>query len=82
MTVRPLTPVLSAPAVGKTAVAAAPRNGSLSVISADARQVYRRPTSAPPKRMRLRARVPHFGIDPVEPGERQRGRFAMRRPAG
>lgn len=77
---RPLTPVLVGPtAVGKTAVALAlAQRMTLTVISADARQVYRRldigtakPT--PPQR----ALVPHEGLDLVEPGERfSAGRFA------
>jgi tRNA dimethylallyltransferase len=77
---RPLTPVLVGPtAVGKTAVAAAlAERIPLTVISADARQVYRRldigTAKADPG---LRARVPHLGIDLVEPGERySAGRFA------
>jgi tRNA dimethylallyltransferase len=65
--------------VGKTAVAAAwAETESISVVSADARQVYRgldigtaKPSGA------LRARVPHVGLDVVEPGERySAGRFA------
>src|SRR5207244_2584978 len=76
----PLTPVLVGPtAVGKTAVAAAwAETESISVVSADARQVYRgldigtaKPSGA------LLARVPHLGLDVVEPGERySAGRFA------
>ncbi len=80
MSTRPLVPVLVGPTgVGKTAVAAA--LGALepiTVISADARQVYRfldigtaKPDPA------LCARVPHLGIDVVEPGERySAGQFA------
>jgi tRNA dimethylallyltransferase len=77
---RPLTPVLTGPtAVGKTAVAAAlAAHLPLVVISADARQVYRRldlGTAKPDPA--LRARVPHYGVDLVEPGERySAGRFA------
>lgn len=77
---RPLTPVLVGPtAVGKTAVAAAlGERLPLTIVSADARQVYRRldigtakPSAA------LRARIPHEGIDLVDPGERfSAGRFA------
>jgi tRNA dimethylallyltransferase len=77
---RPLTPVLVGPTgVGKTAVAAAwAELEPITVISADARQVYRgldlgtaKPDAA------LRARVPHVGIDLVEPGARySAGRFA------
>jgi len=73
-------PILVGPtAVGKTAVAAALADRwPLVVISADSRQVYRgldigtaKPSSA------LRARVPHFGLDLVDPGERySAGRFA------
>ncbi|HXV90735.1 MAG TPA: isopentenyl transferase family protein, partial [Gemmatimonadales bacterium] len=62
---RPLVPVLAGPtAVGKTAVAAAlGRLLPITVISADARQVYRgldigtaKPDAA------LRAELPHRGI--------------------
>ena len=77
---RHLTPVLVGPtAVGKTAVAVAlAALTPLTVISADARQVYRgldigtaKPTRA------LLARVPHVGVDVVDPGERySAGRFA------
>lgn len=77
---RPLVPVLVGPtAVGKTAVAAAlAERVPLVVISADARQVYRgldvgtaKPDAA------TRARVPHVGLDLVDPGERySAGRFA------
>jgi tRNA dimethylallyltransferase len=65
--------------VGKTAVAAEIAIlRPVTVISADARQVYRhldigtaKPTPA------LRAVVPHLGIDLIEPGERySAGRFA------
>src|SRR2546429_7593359 len=76
----PLTPVLVGPtAVGKTAVVAAwAECEPITVVSADARQVYRgldigtaKPTRA------LLARVPHRGLDLVEPGERySAGRFA------
>jgi len=77
---RPLTPVLVGPTgVGKTAVAAAWGDlESVVVISADARQVYRRLDigTAKPDRAQL-ARVPHLGIDLIEPGERySAGRFA------
>src|SRR5437667_4404102 len=77
---RHLTPVLVGPtAVGKTAVAAAlAALTPITVISADARQVYRgldigtaKPDAA------LLARVPHVGLDLVDPGERySAGRFA------
>jgi hypothetical protein len=77
---RPLVPVLAGPtAAGKTAVAAVlGRRLPITVVSADARQVYRgldigtaKPDAA------LRAELPHRGIDVVEPGERySAGRFA------
>src|SRR2546428_8603039 len=76
----PLVPVIVGPtAVGKTAVAAAwAECEPISVVSADARQVYRgldigtaKPSGA------LLARVPPLGLDVVEPGERySAGRFA------
>lgn len=73
-------PIIVGPtAVGKTAVALAlARHWPLEVISADSRQVYRRLDigTAKPTR-RERARVPHLGLDLVEPGERySAGRFA------
>jgi tRNA dimethylallyltransferase len=66
-------------AVGKTAVAVAlGAHWSLEVISADSRQVYRRldiGTAKPTKKDR--ARVPHHGVDVVEPGTRySAGHFA------
>ncbi len=73
-------PVLVGPtAVGKTAVAVAlGAHWSLEVISADSRQVYRRldiGTAKPTKKDR--ARVPHHGIDVVDPGTRySAGHFA------
>ena len=77
---RHLTPVIVGPtAVGKTAVAAAWAEGEpITVVSADARQVYRgldigtaKPSGG------LLARVPHLGVDLVEPGDRySAGRFA------
>lgn len=77
---RRVLPVLVGPtAVGKTAVAAAlAAHWPLAVISADSRQVYRgldigtaKPSAA------LRARVPHWGLDLVDPGERySAGRYA------
>ena len=80
MTSPPLTPVLVGPtAVGKTAVVAAwAESEPITVVSADARQVYRgldigtaKPSGA------LLARVPHLGLDLVDPGERySAGRFA------
>ncbi len=66
-------------AVGKTAVAEAlARFWPVVVISADSRQVYRGldiGTAKPSPE--LRARVPHLGLDLVEPGERySAGQFA------
>ncbi|MBA3344973.1 MAG: tRNA (adenosine(37)-N6)-dimethylallyltransferase MiaA [Gemmatimonadales bacterium] len=73
-------PVVVGPtAVGKTAVALAlSAHWSIEVISADSRQVYRRldiGTAKPtPKE---RARLPHHGLDVVEPGSRySAGHFA------
>ena len=81
MAPRPLVPVIAGPTgVGKTAVAAAwAEREPITVISADARQVYRgldvgtaKPDPA------LLARVAHVGIDLVEPGTRySAGRFAQ-----
>ncbi len=73
-------PVIVGPTgVGKTAVALAlSKHWPLEVVSADSRQVYRRLDigTAKPTR-RERARVPHHGLDQVEPGERySAGRFA------
>jgi tRNA dimethylallyltransferase len=73
-------PVLVGPtAVGKTAVAVAlAAHWPLEVISADSRQVYRRLDigTAKPGR-KERARVPHHGLDLVEPGSRySAGHFA------
>lgn len=77
---RPLVPVIVGPtAVGKTAVAVAwAALEPLTLVSADARQVYRgldigtaKPDAA------LRADVPHAGIDVADPGEvYSAGRFA------
>ena len=77
---RPLVPVLVGPtAVGKTAVAIALADRlPITVISADARQVYQRLDigTAKPNRQ-TREQVPHVGLDVVEPGERySAGRFA------
>ena len=77
---RPLTPVLVGPtAVGKTAVVTAwAVRRPITVVSADARQVYRGLDvgTAKPSRA-LRERVPHLGVDLVDPGERySAGRFA------
>ncbi|HET7039270.1 MAG TPA: tRNA (adenosine(37)-N6)-dimethylallyltransferase MiaA [Gemmatimonadales bacterium] len=77
---RPVVPILVGPtAVGKTAVAAAlADHWPLVVLSADSRQVYQGldiGTAKPPRE--LLARVPHWGIDLVAPGERySAGRFA------
>jgi tRNA dimethylallyltransferase len=71
--------IVGATAAGKTAVALAlSAHWPLEVVSADSRQVYRRldiGTAKPtPKE---RARVPHHGLDVVEPGTRySAGRFA------
>lgn len=77
---RHLTPVIVGPTgVGKTAVAVAlAALTPITVISADARQVYRGldiGTAKPdPKTL---ARVPHRGLDLIDPGERySAGRFA------
>jgi tRNA dimethylallyltransferase len=73
-------PVLVGPtAVGKTAVALAlSALWPLEVISADSRQIYRRldvGTAKPTPKERVR--VPHHGLDVVEPGTRySAGRFA------
>ena len=77
---RPFVPVLVGPTgIGKTAVAVAMAAlEPLTVISADARQVYRGLDigTAKPDAAILR-RVPHLGLDLVEPGERySAGRFA------
>ena len=77
---RHLTPVLVGPTgVGKTAVAVAlAALTPITVISADARQVYRGLDigTAKPDPETL-ARVPHRGMDLVAPGERySAGRFA------
>lgn len=77
---RLLTPVVVGPTgVGKTAVAVALASFTpLTVISADARQLYRGLDigTAKPDRATL-ARVPHRGLDLVDPGERySAGRFA------
>src|SRR5213593_2108598 len=69
----PLVPVIVGPtAVGKTAVALALATFEpVTVISADARQVYRRldiGTAKPDPESRRR--VPHAGLDVIDPGER------------
>jgi tRNA dimethylallyltransferase len=75
-----VVPILVGPtAVGKTAVAdALAEVWPVVVISADSRQVYRGLDIGTAKPSReLRARVPHYGLDLVEPGERySAGRFA------
>lgn len=73
-------PVIAGPtAVGKTAVALAlAQRLPLEVVSADSRQIYRRldVATAKPTR-RERQRVPHHGLDVVDPGQRySAGRFA------
>lgn len=73
-------PVVVGPtAVGKTAVALALATvWPLEIISADSRQVYRRLDigTAKPSR-KERARVPHHGLDLVDPGSRySAGHFA------
>jgi len=73
-------PVLVGPtAIGKTAVALAlAAHLPIEVVSADSRQIYRRLEigTAKPTR-RERQRVPHHGVDVVDPGERySAGRFA------
>jgi tRNA dimethylallyltransferase len=77
---RPLTPVIVGPtAVGKTAVAMSlGQRLPVTIISADARQVYRRLDIGTAKPVpALQAQVPHEGIDLVDPGERfSAGRFA------
>lgn len=73
-------PVLAGPTgIGKTAVACAlASHWDLEIISADSRQVYRRldiGTAKPSKKWL--ARIPHHGLDLIDPGERySAGRFA------
>ena len=73
-------PVLVGPtAVGKTAVALAlAAHWPLEIVSADSRQVYRKLDIGTAKPTRKeRARVPHHGIDLIEPGARySAGHFA------
>ncbi len=77
---RHLTPVVVGPTgVGKTAVAVALASLTpITVISADARQVYRGldiGTAKPDPQTLMR--VPHRGLDLIDPGERySAGRFA------
>jgi len=73
-------PVIVGPtAVGKTATALElAAHLAIEVVSADSRQIYRRLDigTAKPTR-RERKRVPHHGLDLVEPGQRySAGRFA------
>lgn len=67
-------------AVGKTAVAMAlaERWPDIEVISADSRQIYRRLDIGTAKATRReRERVPHHGVDILDPGERySAGRFS------
>ncbi len=73
-------PVLVGPtAVGKTAVALAlAAHWPIEIISADSRQIYRRLDIGTAKPTRKeRAKVPHQGVDVVDPGERySAGHFA------
>jgi tRNA dimethylallyltransferase len=73
-------PVILGPtAVGKTAVALAlAAHWSSEVISADSRQVYRRLDIGTAKPTRKeRARLPHHGVDLIDPGSRySAGHFA------
>lgn len=75
-----LTPVVVGPTgVGKTAVAVAlASRRPITVISADARQLYRGLDIGTAKPgAEILARVPHRGLDLLEPGERySAGRFA------
>jgi len=77
---RHLTPVIVGPTgVGKTAVAVAlAALTPITVISADARQVYRGLDIGTAKpNLDILTRVPHCGLDLVDPGERySAGRFA------
>src|ERR1700752_1086025 len=76
----PLTPVLVGPTgVGKTAVAAAlAALTPITVIAADARQIYRGlDTGTAKPGPETLTRVPHLGLDLIDPGERySAGRFA------
>ncbi|HEU5359273.1 MAG TPA: tRNA (adenosine(37)-N6)-dimethylallyltransferase MiaA [Gemmatimonadales bacterium] len=73
-------PVLVGPtAVGKTATALAlSAHWPLEIVSADSRQVYRRLDIGTAKPTRKeRSRVPHHGLDLIDPGHRySAGRFA------
>ena len=71
--------IVGATAAGKTAVALAlSAFWPLEVISADSRQIYRRLDIGTAKpTAKERARVPHHGLDVVDPGSRySAGRFA------
>ena len=74
------TPVIVGPTgIGKTAVALAlAAHWPLEVVSSDSRQVYRRLDIGTAKpTAKERSRVPHHGIDLIEPGTRySAGRFA------
>ncbi len=79
------TPVLVGPtAVGKTAVALALlAHWPLEVVSADSRQVYRRLDIGTAKPTRKeRARLPHYGIDVIDPGSRYSAGLFARDAAG
>ena len=73
-------PVLVGPtAVGKTAVALAlAAHWPIEIVSEDSRQIYRRLDVGTAKPTRKeRARVPHHGVDVVDPGARySAGHFA------
>lgn len=79
------TPLILGPTgIGKTAVAyALSAYWPLEVVSADSRQVYKLldiGTAKPPRKWL--GKVPHHGIDLVNPGERySAGRFAREAPA-
>ncbi len=78
-------PVLVGPtAVGKTAVALAlSAHWPIEIISADSRQIYRRLDVGTAKPTRKeRTRVPHHGIDVVEPGTRYSAGHFARAAAG
>ncbi|HET6577622.1 MAG TPA: tRNA (adenosine(37)-N6)-dimethylallyltransferase MiaA [Gemmatimonadales bacterium] len=71
--------VVGATAVGKTAVALAlAAHWPLEIVSADSRQIYRRLDVGTAKPTRKeRARVPHHGLDLIDPGARySAGHFA------
>ncbi len=79
------TPVLVGPtAVGKTAVALGLLgHWPLEVVSADSRQVYRRLDIGTAKPTRKeRARLPHHGVDVIDPGSRYSAGLFARDAAG